>query len=59
MRKLHLQASNLADLKNEFELYLYLKDGIELCRMIGLVTQGQVLEGITYRCQPFPTGKFN
>ena len=40
----------LADLKKESELYTYLKDGTELCRMIGLVTKGQVLEGITYRC---------
>jgi hypothetical protein len=39
----------VADVKEEYELYNYLKDGVELCRMIGHVTQGTRLEGITYR----------
>ena len=40
---------SLADIRTEYELYTYLKDGTELCRMIGLVTTGQVLQGIIYR----------
>ena len=30
-------------------MYNYLKDETELCRMIGVVTKGTVLENITYR----------
>ena len=36
-------------MKTEYELYTYLKDGTELCRLIGLLTTGQVLVGIIYR----------
>ena len=39
---------SLSDIKTEYELYTYLKDGTELCRMIGFLTTGQVLAGITY-----------
>ena len=44
-----LQVPCLQDMTKASELYDYLKDGTELCRMIGLVTKGHVLEGITYR----------
>ena len=40
---------SLSDITTEYELYTYLKDGTELCRMIGLLTTGQVLAGIIYR----------
>ena len=43
------QVPDLANIKTEAELYTYLKDGTELCRMIGIVTKGTVLERITYR----------
>ena len=33
----------------EKDLYDYLKDGTELCRMIGLLTNGAVLDNIEYR----------
>ena len=33
----------------EKDLYDHLKDGTELCRMIGLLTDGAVLENIEYR----------
>ena len=46
---LSLQIPSLRDIVSEYELYTYLKDGTELCRMIGLVTTGQVLQGIVYR----------
>ena len=39
----------MKNIKTEVELYNYLKDGTELCRMIGVVTKGTVLENITYR----------
>ena len=39
----------LSEIHTEYELYEYLKDGSELCRMIGVVTQGKVLDGIVYR----------
>jgi len=53
--KMSAKVPGLADLKKESELYTYLKDGTELCRMIGLVTKGQVLEGITYRTNNIST----
>ena len=43
------QVPSLSNIKTEEELYTYLKDGTELCRMIGIVTKGTVLEKITYR----------
>eukprot|EP00092_Neocalanus_flemingeri_P013360 GFUD01014404.1.p1 GENE.GFUD01014404.1~~GFUD01014404.1.p1 ORF type:complete len:1194 (+),score=272.25 GFUD01014404.1:67-3648(+) len=39
----------LDEVTTEYELYQYLKDGTELCRVIGLITSKHVLEGITYR----------
>ena len=40
----------LNEISSEYELYQYLKDGTELCRVIGLITyQKQTLEGIIYR----------
>merc|ERR1711936_2332 len=42
------KAPCLADLTKEFELYTYLKEGTELCRMNGLVTRGR-LPGPLYR----------
>ena len=40
---------NLDEIETEAELYNYLKDGTELCRVIGMVTSGSVPTGITYR----------
>ena len=40
---------SLSDITTEYELHTYLKDGTELCRMMGLLTTGQVLAGIIYR----------
>ena len=40
---------SLSEISSEFELYNYLKDGTELCRMIGLIAQGRVLDGVIYR----------
>ena len=40
---------SLDEITNDFELYQYLKDGTELCRVIGLITNERVLDGITYR----------
>ena len=40
---------SLSDITTEYELYTYLKDGTELCRMIGLLTTGKILAGIIYR----------
>ena len=45
------QVPNISAIRTEYELYTYLKDGTELCRMIGLVSQGRVLEGIVYRLE--------
>ena len=42
---------SLSDISSEYELYEYLRDGSELCRLIGLLTQDRVLEGIVYRTQ--------
>ena len=39
----------LSEIGTEYDLYTYLKDGTELCRMIGLVSQGEIMEGIIYR----------
>ena len=44
----HFKVPSLSEITNEWELYKYLKDGTELCRMIGLVARGRVLEGIVY-----------
>ena len=40
---------SLNEITTEYELHQYLKDGTELCCVIGLVTSKQVLDGITYR----------
>ena len=42
------QSPGLEELQTEYDLYVYLKDGTELCRMIGLLTKGRVPEGIIY-----------
>ena len=34
-----------------WELYSYLKDGTELCRIVGFLTKGKVPEEILYRTQ--------
>lgn len=47
--KMSAKVPSLAEIRNEEGLYNYLKDGTELCRVIGIVTRGQLLEGITYR----------
>ena len=39
----------MSEIQTEYELYEYLKDGAELCRMVGVITQGRVLDGIVYR----------
>ena len=43
------QVPSLSEITRQFELYTYLKDGTELCRMIGLLTRQRVLDGIIYR----------
>ena len=40
---------NLSEIQSEHELHNYLKDGTELCRVIGLITMWNVPEMITYR----------
>ena len=40
---------SLSEITTEYELHQYLKDGTELCRVIGLITTKQTLAGITYR----------
>ena len=40
---------SLGEIRTQFQLYTYLKDGTELCRMIGLLTRQRVLDGIIYR----------
>ena len=40
---------SLSEITTEYELHQYLKDGTELCRVIGLITTNQTLAGITYR----------
>ena len=43
------QVPSLCEIRTQFQLYTYLKDGTELCRMIGLLTRQRVLDGIIYR----------
>ena len=50
-----LQSPSLEELQTEYELYMYMKDGTELCRMIGLLTKGKVPEGIIYRTNNIST----
>ena len=50
-----LQSPSLEELQTEYELYMYMKDGTELCRMIGLLTKGKVPEGIFYRTNNIST----
>ena len=40
---------SLSEISGQYELYTYLKDGTELCRMIGLLVKQRVLDGIIYR----------
>ena len=47
--KMSAKVPSLAEIRDEEGLYNYLKDGTELCRVIGIVTRGHLLEGITYR----------
>ena len=44
-----MQVPNLFEMTREVELYTYLKDGTELCRMISLLINGRPLEEIVYR----------
>ena len=46
--KMSAKVPSLEEIKDEEGLYNYLKDGTELCRVIGIVTKGQLPEGITY-----------
>ena len=40
---------NLSEIQTQYELYNYLKDGTELCRVIGMITEGSIPTDITYR----------
>ena len=46
---------SLGQLTEESDLYIYLKDGTELARIIGLLTRGSVPDGIYYRTNNVPT----
>ena len=41
-------------MQSEYGLYVYLKDGVELCRTIGLIVNGKVPEGIIYETNNIP-----
>ena len=47
--KMSAKVPSLAEIRTKEGLYNYLKDGTELCRVIGTVTNGQLPEGIIYR----------
>ena len=47
--KMSAKVPSLAEIQTKEGLYNYLKDGTELCRVIGTVTNGQLPEGIIYR----------
>ena len=47
--------TNLNDFETRYEFYSYLKDGIELCRVIGIVTKGYIPDGIVYRTNNIST----
>ena len=47
--KMSAKVPSLAEIQSKEGLYNYLKDGTELCRVIGTVTNGQLPEGIIYR----------
>ena len=44
-------ARSVKPVSSERELFLYLKDGTELCRIVGFLTNGKVPEEILYRTQ--------
>ena len=45
----------LDQVMEEFDLYVYLKDGTELVRVIGLLTLGQVPDEVLYRTNSVST----
>ena len=49
-------ARSVKKVSSERELFLYLKDGTELCRIVGVLTQGRVPEEMVYRTQNFRPG---
>ena len=49
------QVPSLSEIRTEYELYEYLRDGSELCRMIGVVTEKRILDGIVYRVNNIAT----
>ena len=46
-------AKSVKQVSSERELFLYLRDGTELCRIVGVLTQGRVPEEMVYRTQNF------
>ena len=46
-----VSARSARQVMSERDLFNYLKDGAELCRMIGVLTRGKVPPGIVYRTQ--------
>ena len=46
-------AKSVKQVSSERELFLYLRDGTELCRIVGVLTQGRVPEEMVYRTQSF------
>ena len=46
-----VSARSASQVKSAGELYSYLKDGTELCRIAGFLTCGKVPEEILYRTQ--------
>ena len=46
-----VSARSASQVRGEAELYSYLKDGSELCRIVGFLSQGKIPEEILYRTQ--------
>ena len=46
-----VSARSASQVKSEGELYSYLKDGTELCRIVGFLCQRKVPDEILYRTQ--------
>ena len=46
-----VSARSASQVKSAGELYSHLKDGTELCRIVGFLTSGKVPEDILYRTQ--------
>ena len=46
-------AKSVRQVSSERELFLYLRDGTELCRIVGVHTQGRVPQEMVYRTQNF------